>query len=100
MAVSPLNTNPVSGPGAQPGAGADANVGETLAEIFAMLMVDSLLFEPAQSPTTNIANSLPGSPANVEGQFAAAKEEMQTFDQRLQFGRMLARKDDEMAYRS
>ncbi|TVR09799.1 MAG: hypothetical protein EA385_05905 [Salinarimonadaceae bacterium] len=63
-------------------------------------MVDSLLFEPAQSPTTNIANNLPGSPANVENQFNAVKEEMQTFDQRLEFGRMLARKDDDMAYRS
>lgn len=96
MAVSPLNgITP-----AAPQDGADANVGETLAEVFALLMVDSLLFEPARSPTTAIADNLPGSPANVENQFRMLREEMQTFDQRLQFGRMLARKDDEMAYRS
>ncbi|MCG6122388.1 MAG: hypothetical protein MEP57_06740 [Microvirga sp.] len=98
MAISPLNNNGNVISGQANGQG--DNVGQTLTEIFAMLMVDSLLMEPAQSPTAAIADSLPGSPANVENQLNAVREEMQTFDQRLQFGRMLARKDDEMAFRS
>jgi hypothetical protein len=121
VAPSPVTSNPVT---PNPAAGHDALPGhkpvdtpplleappagqtpaasqaEAMAQSFAQALLLQSLTETTSSPSTSIANKLPGAPGNVYGQMQELRDQGKLVDSRRELAQRMARKDDDINYRS
>jgi hypothetical protein len=71
-----------------------------IAQAFAQALALQSLTEMMSSSTATIANKLPGAPGNVYGMMQELRDAEKLADSRRELSQKMAKKDDDMNYRS